>query len=168
MDLEPIEVLDYQTFWNCPTVGFIRYVGYGMYTGFENPFFQVKSDGRRVETAFEPALLLQENEGYTSEANFFGIYTASGQVIQQQIPPTTMRYNDVCHTRYRNPCGHIALDKAEIEAFQEYAREYLQLRVDQFKLIFYQFFITLPQQPSTDEEEQVYYHYIDNFVKIGW
>ena len=167
MDLEPIEVLDYQTFWNCPTVGFIRYVGYGMYTGFENPFFQVKSDGRRVETAFEPALLLQENEGYTSEANFFGIYTASGQVIQQQIPPTTMRYNDVCHTRYRNPCGHIALDKAEIEAFQEYAREYLQLRVDQFKLIFYQFFITLPQQPSTDEEEQVYYHYIDNFVKIG-
>ncbi|MEG0494467.1 MAG: hypothetical protein RR696_14830, partial [Clostridia bacterium] len=100
-------------------------------------------------------------------SQFFGLYQNTGRKLQQQTPPTAMRYNDVDHTRYRNPCGHIALDVGQINAFSEYARDYVQLRVKEFKLIFYQFFITLPQQPKTDEEEQTYYHYIDNFARMG-
>lgn len=167
MSKPPKEVLDYNTFWNCPTVAFIRYVDGGFYTGFEHPYFAVTGDRCRVENSFEPALLLKEGEGYRSEANFFGVYKNTGRLLQQQTPATTMLYNDVYHTRYRNPCGHYALDWAEVAGFQAYARDYLELRVDHFKLIFYQFFIPLPQQPSSDEEEQMYYHYLDNFVEMG-
>lgn len=164
---QPTQVLDYNTFWNCPTVAFIRYEDCGLYTGFEHPFFSVTGDRRRVENTFEPALLLKAGQGYVSEANFFGVYRRTGQMLTQQTPATTLRYNDVHHTRYRNPCGHISLDRAEVETFQAYARDYLELRVDEFKLIFYQFFIPLPQQPDTDEDEQLYRHYLDNFVKMG-
>ena len=163
----PDAVIDYNTFWNCPTVGFIRSGIGGVYTGFEHPYFCIKGDGLTVETEFEPGLVLKSGEGYLSEANFFGIYRNSGRILEQQTPPTSMRYNDVYHTRYRNPCGHIPLDFAEVYAFQAYARDYLELRVDHFKLIFYQFFLPLPQQPQTDEEEAVYIHYIDNFVRMG-
>lgn len=163
----PLAVIDYNTFWNCPTVGYIRMTDGGLFTGFEHPYFEVRGDRSRVETAFEPSLVLRPGEGYRSEANFFGIYRNTGRMLEQQTPPTSMRYNDVHHTRYRNPCGHIPLDYAEVYGFQAYARAYLELRVDHFKLIFYQFFITLPQQPDTDEDEALYYHYIDNFVRMG-
>lgn len=163
----PQQVLDYNTFWNCPTVAFVRTAGGGMYTGFDHPYFTVIGDGKRIENTFEPSLILNAGEGYLSEANFFGLYRNSGTLLHQQIPPTSMRYNDVYHTRYRNPCGHIPLDKQEVNSFQAYARNYLDLRVDHFKLIFYQYFIPLPQQPDSDEEEALYYHYIDNFLKMG-
>lgn len=167
MAVQPKEVIDYNTFWNCPTVGFIRFEKCGLYTGFENPYFSVVGDLDRIETSFEPALILKQGENYLSEANFFGIYQLSGRILEQCTPATSMRYNDTYHTRYRNPCGQISLDWAEIEGFQAYARDYLELRVDEFKLIFYQFFLPIKMLPTTDEEEQRYYHYIDNFVRMG-
>ena len=33
--------------------------------------------------------------------------------------------------------------------------------------IFYQFFLPIKMLPTTDEEEQRYYHYIDNFARMG-
>lgn len=166
-DEEPREVIDYHTFWNCPTVAFARTGHGGLYTGFEHPYFEAARDGRALRVAFEPSLILAANEGYLSEANFFGLYLNTGNMMIQQSPATGMRLNDVSHTRYRNPSGHIALDRGEVEAFSEYARDYLEVRTDRFLLIFYQFFITLPQQPETDEDERLYYHYIDNFVRMG-
>ena len=167
MSATPSRVLDHHVFWNAAMAGLIRYDSIGMFTGFEHPFFRVIGDGNRVETVFDLSLILKSGEGYVSEPNFFGPYRLSGHLLKQVTPVTSMRYNDVAHTRYRNPDGHIPLDLAEVSALQEYARDYLRLRVDRFKLIFYQFFIPLPQQPETDEDENVYYHYIDNFVKMG-
>jgi hypothetical protein len=91
----------------------------------------------------------------------------AGELVRQDIPKTAIVYNGVNHTRYRNPSGYIPLYLSEIRSFKTYADHYLELRVKEFKLVFYQFFCPLPQQPNTKEDEELYYHYIDNFVKIG-
>jgi len=43
----------------------------------------------------------------------------------------------------------------------------LELRVTDFKRIFYNFFIPLPQLPTSNEEEHIYYRYLDTFSKMG-
>jgi hypothetical protein len=161
------EVIDYHTFWNCPTVIFFRKNKHGIFTGFANPFFEILNNSRQNTISFEPSLILKAGEFYRSESNFWGMYSLSGDLIYQQIPKSTMRFNDVNHTRYRNPSGYMALDRNEIRSFKRFTDDYLQLRVTDFKLIFYNFFIPLPQLPSTEEEEQIYYRYLDTFAKMG-
>lgn len=166
-DLLPLEIIDYQTFWNCPTTCFIRYPDYGLFTGFANPCFSTCVQENRMELQFEPEMVVTPEKPWTTESNFWGMHALSGKRIEQQIPKTSIRYNGTDHPRYRNPSGFISLDREEIKSFKLFADHYLDLRVKDFKVIFYNFFSPLPQQPKTKEEEQLYYHYIDNFVRMG-
>ncbi len=163
----PEEVIDYHTFWNCPTVVFSRFHAFGVYSGFANPFFEVAESRKTVNIEFEPSLLLKPGEIYETDSNFWGIYLLHGQLVKQDIPRTSINYNHVHHTRYRNPSGYISLDRNEIASFKAFANDYLELRVSEFKLISYNYFNPLPQQPKTDEDEQIYYRYIDHFAEMG-
>ncbi len=163
----PLEIIDYHTFWNCPTTEFVRFESDGLYAGFANPCFSAHSEDNRLEIQFEPYMTVSPDELWTVESNFWGIYRFSGEMVEQQIPRTSIRYNNVSHPRYRNPSGYIALDRNEIRSFKQFADDYLDLRVTDFKVVFYNFFSPLPQQPETEEDEQMYYHYIDNFVRMG-
>lgn len=163
----PSEVIDYHTFWNCPTAVFVRKEDCGMYTGFANPFFEVKGRHSNMEIEFSSNMKLRSGERYDSESNFFGIHKLDGGLVKQEIPQTAIKYNKKNHPRYRNPSGDIPLYCSEIRSFKKFADEYLELRSRDFKFIFYNFFSPLPQQPDSKEDEELYYHYIDNFVKMG-
>lgn len=164
---EPEEVINYHTFWNCPTAIFVRLGKTGFYCGFANPFFSMTRDRDRLSVFFEPQMLVKKEECYISEPNFIGIHEINGPLIRQEIPKTALMYNGADHPRYRNPSGYIPLYRSETGSFKKYADHYLELRVKEFKFIFYQFFSPLPQQPKNEEEEQLYYHYIDNFSRLG-
>ncbi|MBD5463549.1 MAG: hypothetical protein HDR24_10945 [Lachnospiraceae bacterium] len=163
----PLETVDYHTFWNCPTAVFVRFEDFGVYSGFANPFFQMTAKKGRMKIEFEPSMQVNPEEQWISDSNFWGIHRLSGEKIREQLPKTSIRYNGVDHPRYHNPSGFIALDKWEIKSFKRFADEYLEPRTKNFKIIFYTFFCPLPQQPETEEEEQLYYHYIDNFAAMG-
>lgn len=164
---EPLTIIDYHTFWNCPTAVFVRENDYGMYTGFANPFFQVTNRHSNLRMEFAANMKLCPGEVYDSESNFFGMHGLYGGMIEQEVPQTAIKYNNKNHPRYRNPSGDVPLYRSEIRSFKQFADDYLELRVKDFKFIFYNFFSPLPEQPDTQKEEELYYHYIDNFVKMG-
>ena len=163
----PREAIEYKTFWNCPTTSFLRFRSCGIFSGFAHPFFKTESEKNCTELSFEPAMHLRSQEEYRTEANFWGMYTLSGYTVAQQVPKTSIHYNGSDQSRYRNPCGHIPLDRNEIRAFKQYADDYLNPSTREFKVIFYNFFCPLPEVPSNDEDENLYYHYIDVFSEMG-
>ncbi len=163
----PIQTIDYKTFWHASATAFVRFDGYGIFTGFANPYFTAHEENGYLDVSFEPSLILQADEAFEFDSNFFGIYKASGKLIEQQMPKTPFVVGGKTFTRYVNPSGCIALDRNEIRGFKAFVDEHMELNVDKFMLFFYNFFIPLPQQPNTDEEEQLYYRYIDNFVELG-
>lgn len=164
---EPREMIDYHTFWNCPTAVFVRFEDFGVYSGFANPFFEMTAKKERMNIEFEPSMKINPETPWTADSNFWGIHRLSGEKIREQLPRTSIRYNGTDHPRYHNPNGFIALDKWEIQSFKKFADKYLEPRARDFKIIFYTYFCPLPQQPETKEEEQLYYHYIDNFARMG-
>lgn len=161
------EFIEYHTFSNCPTAAFLRWDEMGMCTGFANPFFSVKQEDERISLSFEAALILQDGECYIAEENFIGIYPLSGNMILQDNPRTDYRVGEKYDTRYRNPSGHIPLDFCEMQFMQRYLQQWLRISTKQFRFIFYNFFCPLPQQPDTDEEEQLYRNLIDRFADMG-
>jgi hypothetical protein len=164
---KPVKSVHYNTFRNASTAAFVRYHDFGIFTGFANPFFESVLKDSEMTVSFKPSLILKKGEAYTCDVNFWGGYKISGTDIYQQIPKTPLLQNGRYFTRYRNPSGHIPLDQCEIKAICSYAEDYLRLNITDFKFIFYNYFCPLPQQPSTDAEEAVYYRYIDNFVSMG-
>lgn len=160
----PRESINYDTFWNAPTVAFLRFDKGGVFTGIENPFFTAELADKVVALAYEPSLLLKPGETYESEPQFIGVYKRTGHMLTDHVPVT-------CHQprpRFRNPCGYIPLDRAEIRCMQQFAWDYLGLNADRFRFILYNFFFPLPQMPKAGSpEEAVHLKMIDTFHELG-
>jgi hypothetical protein len=160
----PSEFVNYDTFWNAPTVAFLRFEQGGVFSGIENPFFAAEHRDGAFSLAFEPSLILEAGETYETEYQFLGVYRRTGQMLADHVPVS-------CHQprpRFRNPCGYIPLDRAEIRGMQEFARDYLGLSADRFQFILYNFFYPLPQMPKAGSpEEAVHLKMIDTFHELG-
>lgn len=163
----PGDAFLYKTFRDASAAVFFRWEERGMFAGFENPFTKASFYGEEAEVFFEPLLNLEKGESYLCDANFFGFYQLSGELVEQKLPVTPIIENGECMTRYHNPHGHIPLDRNEIRGFGAYVEEYLELSIKEFRFIFYTYFCPLPQQPSTEEEEKIYREYIDRFCELG-
>jgi len=163
----PKTAVRYDTFWNAPTVSFLRWKNGGLFAGIENPFFETVWQGREVIFSYEPALILEPKEKYDSEPQFVGVYKASGKTVLNQLPLTPLAKGDVYRPRFRNPSGHVPLDWNEIQAMREFAAEYLQVAVKSFLFILYCFWNPMPQLPETAAEEDAYYKMIDTFHELG-
>ena len=157
----------YDTFWNAPTVNFLRWEKGGLFTGIENPFFETAWQAREVTFSFEPSMILKPGEPYEAEPQFVGVYKCSGRMVRDQLPLTRLAKDGIYRPRFRNPSGHIPLDWNEIRAMREFALEYLQVPVDKFLFILYCFWNPMPQIPGTEAEEQAYYRMIDSFHELG-
>ena len=153
----PEESIHYLTFWQAPTVEFLRYRRGGWFTGIENPFYQAATDDRGIELSFPPGLILRAGEGYESEAQFFGVYRKSGVLIEDSGRPF----------RFPNASGYIPLDRNESRAMRRFALDYLHPEQPRFLNINYQFFHPLPQMPKNDAEADYYFKAIDTFAAIG-
>ena len=163
-DAPPREVVKYDTFWNCPTVAFLRWERGGLFAGIENPFFRTDHRGGEVAFSFEPSLILAPRETYESEPQFIGVYRASGVMLTDRNPRTSQGRRP----RFRNPCGHIPIDRSEIRAMQRFALDYLGMQADRFHFILYNFFYPLPQMPQPNSpEEAVHLKMIDVFHELG-
>ncbi|MCY2924184.1 MAG: hypothetical protein NT031_01880, partial [Planctomycetota bacterium] len=77
----PGAFVNYDTFWNAPTVAFLRWDKGGVFSGIENPFFQASCEAGELELAFEPSLILKAGQRYQSEWQFIGVYRRSGVMI---------------------------------------------------------------------------------------
>jgi hypothetical protein len=163
----PRASVKYDTFWNAPTVSFLRWGKGGLFAGIENPFFETAWQDREVKFSFEPAMILKAGETYESEPQFVGVYQTSGRMVRDQLPLTRLAKGGIYRPRFRNPSGHLPLDGNEIRAMREFAAEYLQVPVDRFLFILYCFWNPMPQIPSTDADEQAYFRMIDTFHELG-
>ena len=63
----PRESIKYNTFWNAPTVNFLRWPKGGLFSGIENPFFRVATTADEITFSFEPALILEPGAIRSSE-----------------------------------------------------------------------------------------------------
>ena len=97
------ETVHYVTFIAAPTVDFIRHEKGGLFTGIENPYFKADFSEQGVCLSFEPALILKAGEGYTSEAQFMGVYRKSGIMLEDS--GREFRYD-------ANGSGYKPLDRA--------------------------------------------------------
>jgi len=158
------QFINYDTFWYAPTVAFMRFRSGGIFTGIENPFFVATGNDREAVLAFEPGLILKPGEEYESEPQFIGVYRKSGVMVQDHNPRTSIGQRP----RFRNPCGHVPIDRAEVRAMQEFAKDYLDVQTDRFTFILYNFFHPLPQMPQPNSpEEAVHLKMIDMFHELG-
>lgn len=151
------ETIHYLTFWQAPTVEFIRYPHGGLFTGIENPFYKADLDERGVALSFEPGLILKAGEGYESEPQFMGIYKQSGVMIEDSDRPF----------RYPNGSGYIPIDRNESRAMRAFALDYLAPVQKGFLSINYQFFHPLPMTPKNDADKLYFTKAIDTFADIG-
>ena len=164
----PSETIKYDTFWNSPTVSFLRFNKGGLFAGIENPFCETRSDDATVAFSFEPSLLLKPGETYESEPQFIGVYAKSNRMIRDVPPRTIAGSNEgINRPRFRNPCGHIPLDVNEIQAMRRFAADYLDLRVSKFLSFLYMYWYPIEQLPATPELEAKYKRVIDNFHSLG-
>ena len=163
----PAESVDYDTFWNAPTVSFLRWAKGGVFTGIENPFFETQRRGAEFAFSFEPAMTLKPGETYRSEPQFIGVYTKSGRMIREQLPLNRLTEGDVRRPRMRNPSGNIPLDTNEIAAMRDFAAEYLAVPVEKFLYILYCFWNPMAQIVTTEEEEKGYTKMLDSFGELG-
>jgi len=164
----PKESIKYDTFWNAPTVNFLRWDDGGLFMGIENPFFEVTSKDSEIVFSYEPSLLLKVGDTYKSESQFIGVYKKSNRMITDHYPKTALSHEEgINRPRFRNPSGHIPIDQNEIRGMREFASEYLDLRVDNFMSILYCYWYPMPQLPNTPEAEAQYYRMIDNFHDLG-
>lgn len=163
----PSEYFLYSTFRDASAFSLLRFKENSLIVGFCNPVFDLHVNGNVVEITFQPSLKLSEGERFDLDPLFIGVAKRSGDIVKVQTPITANRVNGVYHTRYHNPCEKIELDRAEMNAFTAYLDEYLKPYCDSLKVVFYTYFSPFPQLISTDEEEEIYYRYIDNFAKIG-
>ncbi|MCE5327145.1 MAG: hypothetical protein LLG01_12110 [Planctomycetaceae bacterium] len=160
----PREAVQYDTFWNCPTVTFLRWDRGGVMSGIENPFFHTRLGGNEAEFSFEPSLILKSGEGYVSEPQFIGVYRLSGVMLTDHAPRTTLGQRP----RFRNPYGHVPIDRSEVRAMQKFALDYMHPRVERFVFILYNFFYPLPQMPAANSpEEAAHTKMIDMFAELG-
>jgi hypothetical protein len=160
----PAHFINYDTFWNAPTVAFLRFEKGGVFSGIENPFFAAEHSNGAFDLSFEPSLILEPGEAYESECQFFGVYKRTGHMLAEHVPVT--RHEP--RPRFRNPCAYIPLDRAEIRAMQEFAWDYLGLGAERFQFILYNFFYPLPQMPKVGSpEEAVHLKMIDTFHELG-
>lgn len=157
----------YDTFWNAPTVSFLRWEKGGLFAGIENPFFETAWQGREVKFSFEPAMVLKAGETYDAEPQFVGIYKMTGRTVRDQPPLTRLAKEGIYRPRFRNPSGHLPLDWNEIRAMRDFASDYLQVPVHKFLFILYCFWNPMPQLPTTEAEEQAYYQMIETFHELG-
>ena len=161
------EAFLYNTFKNASTFALIRKKNVSLLLGFCNPIFKMKAFDDFIEISFESGLKLNKGETFNFEPFFLGITKRSGVIIQEELPVTANRINNVYHTRYRNPSGHLLLDRNEIRTFRKYIDEYLYPYCDELKVIFYTYFCPFPRLIETDEDETTYYQYINNFKELG-
>lgn len=160
----PTESIDYQTFWNAPTVAFLRFDTGGIFMGVENPFFTARLESGGVALAFEPSLILTAGERYESEPQFVGVYRKSGVMLSDHPPKSAHGLRP----RFRNPCGYVPIDRAEIRAMQLFAASYLDRPADDFRFLLYNFFYPLPQMPKEGSvEETVHLKMLDTFGELG-
>lgn len=158
------EFVNYDTFWNAPTVAFLRWDLGGVFSGIENPFFQARCEAGELELAFEPSLILKAGQTYESEWQFIGVYRRSGVMIVDHNPLTSLGQLP----RYRNPRGHVPIDRSEVRAMQAFALDYLDVKVDRYLFILYNFFYPLPQMPASGSpEEALHLKMIDMFAQLG-
>ncbi|MCX6872785.1 MAG: hypothetical protein NTW21_03110 [Verrucomicrobia bacterium] len=150
------ETIHYLTFWQAPTVEFIRYASGGLFTGIENPFYKADLDERGVALSFEPGLILKAGEGYESEPQFMGVYKKSGVMIEDSDRPF----------RYPNGSGYVPIDRNESRAMRAFALDYLAPVQKGFLSINYQFFHPLPMMPKNDADKLYFTKAIDTFADI--
>jgi hypothetical protein len=156
---EPVsEVVHYTTFIAAPTVEFLRQQRGGFFTGIENPFFQAESTTGSLALSYEPGLILQPHEGYTSEPQFVGVYRRNGVMVEDS--GRMFRYN-------ANGSGYKPLDRNEIRAMRAFALDYLAPTQDRFRSINYQFFHPLPLMPDAGWKKDYHLHALDVFAQIG-
>lgn len=151
------ETIHYLTFWQAPTVEFIRYANGGLFTGIENPFFKADMDVRGVKLSFEPGLILKAGEDYESEPQFMGVYKKSGVMVEDSDRPF----------RFPNGSGYIPIDRNESRAMRAFALDYLAPAQKGFLNINYQFFHPLPMMPKNDADKLYFTKAIDTFADIG-
>jgi hypothetical protein len=167
--IPPTEFVKYDTFWESPTVAFLRWSKGGLYAGIENPFFNAVLRGGEAVFSFEPSLLLKAGESYESEPQFLGVYKHGGRRITDWWPRTvaSSRQGGINRPRFRNPCGHVPLDTNEIQAMRRFAADYLDLRVDRFLSILYMYWYPIEQFLPTPQIEAKYRRMIDQFHALG-
>ena len=160
---------DYKTFRCASLAAFIRFRDKGCFTGFANPFCQAEQlDPCTVRQFFEPALMLEKDEVFTFDEDFFCVYPLSGQLVQEQIPKTPLGDAQTGWiTRYHNPGTGFALDTQEIRHMKDYADAYLEVEIPRFVVEFYMYFCPEKPQPQTQEEKYRYFRWIDNFKALG-
>lgn len=151
------KTIHYLTFWQAPTVEFIRYARGGLFTGIENPFYKADLDEGGVALSFEPGLILKAGEGYQSEPQFMGVYKRSGVMIEDSDRPF----------RYPNGSGYVPIDRNESRAMRAFALDYLAPAQKGFLNINYQFFHPLPMMPRNDADKLYFTKAIDTFADIG-
>lgn len=163
----PGEFIPYDTFWNAPTVGFLRWDTGGIFMGIENPFFEVTANGAEVTSAFEPSLILNAGESYDTEPQFIGVYATSGVTITDHYLKTQLTHAEGRHRpRFRNPSGHIPLDRNEIRAMVEFAADYLAVNTDRFMSILYLWWYPIHGPAETPDDVKAYNKMVDTFADI--
>lgn len=157
----------YNTFKNASTFVLSRFEGLSLFTGFCNPIFDFDDRRDEIVIRFECALKLKKGECFVCDKIFMGLALQDGVEITPEVPITPFKANGKYHTRYRNPSGYIALQRSEIRAFKRFAYDYLNPFCTEQKVVFYTYFSVFPRLIESDEDEETYYRYIDNFKALG-
>ncbi len=157
----------YDTFRNASTFVLARFEGVSLFAGFCNPLFVFDDHEGRMAIRFESALKLKKGERFVCDKLFLGLALQDGVEMKPEVPVTPYKVNGKYHTRYRNPSGHRALQRSEIRAFKRYAEAYLSPFCTEQKVVFYTYFSVFPRLITSDEDEALYYRYIDNFKALG-
>ena len=153
----------YETFFNASAAVFLRNDSNGFCCGFENPYCQIDNN----TVFFEPMLILDENEKFDCDLNFYGSYEIWGELIQPCLNKTQIKTNGRYHPRYRNPSEGISLYFSEIQAFRHYTDNYFECDKKLFKFMVYDFFGNMTQRPENNEEYQAYLKHIDTAAEMG-
>ena len=170
----PLQTIKYDTFWNAPTVTFLRWTAGGLFTGIENPFFEQEVQGPTLSLSYEPSLILDAGESYQSEAQFIGAFQRTGKTVADHYLPTLDRARPDM-VRFRNPSGHIPLDWNEVQSMRQFVYDYLSPRLDRFVFLLYMYWYPIEQLWSLPEDTKVgqalveakYDQVVNNFSEIG-
>jgi len=104
------------TDWRCPINVFLRTRKGGLFTGVENPYFEMIVPGAwqatRLDLRFAPRWILHPGETFEAEPSFLGAYRNEGIYFFKELQPFAYMSNQ-----------QIIMDWGEVWAMQEFLRD---------------------------------------------
>jgi len=164
----PAEVVPYDTFWYCPTVTFLRWPDrFAWCAGIEEPNHTTDWSVEGLRQGYPPGLRLRPGARYVSDAQFLGMARLTGRTVVAEPPRSRIAVGEPWRRgRFRDPMGHVPIDRAEIGVMRAIVADFLGPGSDRRRSVLYTYWTPMPQPPLDASGEAMWHGLLDRFAGL--